>query len=270
MLAIMSMLRDKDFGCPWDLEQSLSSLIPHTLEEAYEVVDAIDSGDMLELKDELGDLLFQVVFYAQIASEDELFRFDDVAGTICRKLIRRHPHVFPKGNIENFGSRAELSPAQVEINWDAIKREEKAERLARSGELSERASSKLDGVPAALPALQRAQKLQDKAAKVGFDWQEIEPVIGKLKEEVGELEEAIVNEDEEAIEAEFGDVLFSLVNLARHKNVRAEVALRTSNRRFENRFRWIEKALREQNQDVSEVDLSELDKLWNQAKDSGL
>jgi len=275
----MTMLRDKDFGCPWDLQQTIASLVPYTLEEVYEVVDAIEKQDMLELEDELGDLLFQVVFYTQIAAEEGLFDFDDVANAITRKLIRRHPHVFPKGKQTNFGNKADISSDQVVVNWEAIKQQERQEKQrtrqtnqSHSGdsESSEASNSILDDVPRALPALERARKLQKRAARVGFDWPEIEPVIAKLKEEVAELESALREGDQQQISNELGDVLFAAVNLARHASVEPELALRSANQRFEDRFKWIESTLSSRGKTLSETNLEELDLLWDQAKQKGL
>ncbi|HJN94226.1 MAG TPA: nucleoside triphosphate pyrophosphohydrolase [Gammaproteobacteria bacterium] len=279
LLTLMTMLRDKDFGCPWDLQQTIASLVPYTLEEVYEVVDAIEKQDMLELEDELGDLLFQVVFYTQIAAEEGLFDFDDVANAITRKLIRRHPHVFPKGKQTNFGNKADISSDQVVVNWEAIKQQERQEKQrtrqtnqSHSGdsESSEASNSILDDVPRALPALERARKLQKRAARVGFDWPEIEPVIAKLKEEVAELESALREGDQQQISNELGDVLFAAVNLARHASVEPELALRSANQRFEDRFKWIESTLSSRGKTLSETNLEELDLLWDKAKQKGL
>jgi|TARA_B100001964_G_scaffold123954_1_gene137338 ATP diphosphatase len=279
LLTLMTMLRDKDFGCPWDLQQTIASLVPYTLEEVYEVVDAIEKQDMLELEDELGDLLFQVVFYTQIAAEEGLFDFDDVANAITRKLIRRHPHVFPKGKQTNFGNKADISSDQVVVNWEAIKQQERQEKQrtrqtnqSHSGdsESSEASNSILDDVPRALPALERARKLQKRAARVGFDWPEIEPVIAKLKEEVAELESGLREGDQQQISNELGDVLFAAVNLARHASVEPELALRSANQRFEDRFKWIESTLSSRGKTLSETNLEELDLLWDKAKQKGL
>ena len=279
LLALMTMLRDKDFGCPWDLEQTIASLVPYTLEEVYEVVDAIEKQDMLELEDELGDLLFQVVFYTQIAAEEGLFDFDDVANAITRKLIRRHPHVFPKGKQTNFGNKADISSDQVVVNWEAIKRQEKQEKQRTrqtnqsqpgNSESTAASDSILDDVPRALPALERARKLQKRAARVGFDWPEIEPVIAKLKEEVAELESALAEGDQQQISNELGDVLFAAINLARHGSVEPELALRSANQRFEDRFKWIESTLSSRGKTLTETKLEELDLLWDQAKQKGL
>ena len=272
LVSLMTMLRDKDFGCPWDLEQSFVSLVPYTLEEVYEVVDAVEKKDMVELEDELGDLLFQVVFYAQIAKEQGFFKFDDVVNGIINKLVRRHPHVFHGGKVTGFGSKPVISAAEVVINWEAIKDIEKAEKKSKYDGVNqnEQSASILDDVPRASPALERAIKLQKRAARVGFDWDAIGPVLAKLKEEVIELEEAISNKDSDAMQSELGDVLFAAVNVARHTDMQPEVALRQSNSRFENRFKWIESSLAEQGKMVNEVDLGQLNRLWEQAKEKGL
>ena len=227
---LMIMLRDKKYGCPWDLEQTLTSLIPHTIEEVYEVVDAIEKKNSEEMLDELGDLLFQVVFYAQIACEEKLFNFDDVANAIVQKLLRRHPHVFPTGAVTSFGEQSNISSDQVSINWDLIKLAEKKLKSSKQGEDSLKGI--FDDLPRSLPALQRSTRLQKQAAKVGFDWLEISGVIAKLKEEVAELEQAIKEEDRIKIEAELGDVIFTAINMSRHAGIDAENALRGANTRF--------------------------------------
>ena len=268
LLLIMSMLRDQNFGCPWDLEQNISSLASHTLEEVYEVIDAIEKNDMESLVDELGDLLFQIVFYAQIANERRVFDFNDVANSINNKLIRRHPHVFPEGKIENFGVKGTITSKEVAFNWELIKKSEK--RVKAEEESSRIEESLLNDVPLASPALERSKKLQKRAATAGFDWPNLPPVIAKLKEEIAELEGALSDGSHEQIKSEVGDVLFSAVNVARHLKVDPEMALRFANARFEKRFRWIENKLRGQDKLVEEIKLSELNKLWDQAKLSGL
>ena len=278
LVALMVMLRDQKLGCPWDLEQTIESLVPYTLEEVYEVVDAIDKNDMVELKDELGDLLFQVVFYAQIACEEGLFTFDDVADSITAKLIRRHPHVFPDATIGSFGSKSYISSDQVVVNWEAIKQEEKIKKLqhrAQRGQTEKEDStdaiaSTLDDVPRSLPALERAYKLQKRAANTGFDWRDIAPVIEKLKEESAEFQSALETKNQQQIQAEIGDVLFTAVNLARHASVEPEIALRAANHRFEERFKWIETTLYSRDQTVNETNQEQLDELWEQAKGMGL
>ena len=278
LVALMVMLRDQELGCPWDLEQTIESLVPYTLEEVYEVVDAIDKNDMVGLKDELGDLLFQVVFYAQIACEEGLFTFDDVADSITAKLIRRHPHVFPDATIGSFGSKSYISSDQVVVNWEAIKQEEKIKKLqhrAQRGQTEKEDStdaiaSTLDDVPRSLPALERAYKLQKRAANTGFDWSDIAPVIEKLKEESAEFQSALETKNQQQIQAEIGDVLFTAVNLARHASVEPEIALRAANHRFEERFKWIETTLYSRDQTVDETNQEQLDELWEQAKGMGL
>ena len=262
LLALMSMLRHREFGCPWDLKQTFESLIPYTVEEVHEVVHAIESGDRDELRDELGDLLFQVVFYAQMSREEGGFDFQDVAAEVTAKLLRRHPHVFPDGRLESFGSRQELSAGEVVSNWEAIKRAERAGQGNGNGE----PQSVLDGLPQSLPALEKARKLQQRTAGVGFDWQEVRPVIDKLKEEIGEFEKALAAGDGAEMREEFGDMLFAMVNLARHCKIDSESALRESNRRFETRFRDLEKLAAERGWELPERELRELDQLWALAK----
>ncbi len=271
LISVTNMLRDGEHGCPWDLEQSISSLAPYTLEEVYEVVSAIETGDMVDLEDELGDLLFQVTFYAQIASEEGHFNFADVADAITSKLIRRHPHVFPGGKVELFGHTADISAEQVVVNWEAIKAVEREEKRRKRGiEDQHEPASILADVPQALPALERARKLQNRAASVGFDWEDVGGVLAKLKEEIAEFEEAVAAADPQQINAELGDILFAVVNLARHTKSEAEVALRSSNRKFERRFQWIEATLWDQEKDIAETELSVLEALWQQAKENGL
>jgi len=271
LLMVMSMLRDRQSGCPWDLEQSISSLVPYTLEEVYEVVDAIEKGDMVELEDELGDLLFQVVFYAQIASEKGDFDFNDIAAAITRKLVRRHPHVFPDGDVTKFGEESDISSDQVAVNWEIIKKQEREEKQAKRGDRSQEApSSVLDDVPRSLPAMERAKKLQKRAASHGFDWPDLGPVLAKVREEIAELEEALAGDSKQRVEEELGDVLFAVVNLARHSSIEPEAALRGTNKRFEMRFRWIETRLTEQDKNLDQTNLDELDTLWNEAKRQGL
>ena len=271
LVVIMTMLRDKQHGCPWDLEQSIKSLLPYTLEEVYEVADAIENNDLVELEDELGDLLFQVIFYAQIAKEQGAFDFQDIATAISSKLLRRHPHVFPDGDMKKFGIPQNISADQVVVNWEAIKEVEREEKRKKGGKkASQQLESLLDDVPRALPAMERARKLQKRAAQVGFDWAGIGPVLEKLKEEVQEFEEALAGGDAERMSDELGDVLFAAVNLARHSKIQPEVALRSANRRFEVRFKWIEVALTAKGRSLKEASLEELDMLWDEAKASGL
>ncbi len=274
LIAVMAMLRHPTYGCPWDLEQDLNSLVAYTLEEVYEVVEAIESGDLIEIEEELGDLLFQVVFYAQIASEDKNFNFDSVAKTITEKLIRRHPHVFPGGLLENFGQKIEIDTEQVALNWEVIKKREKELKQQKKGHGPQNpqlplAASVLDAVPLPMPALQRAEQLQRKAAQQGFDWQEITPVIAKLKEEIAELEQAIEIGSEEAIKDELGDVLFSAVNVARHASIDPESSLRSANNKFTRRFKWVESTLSAKNGSIRQATSEELDQLWTLAKNTG-
>ena len=271
LIAIMTMLRDKQHGCPWDLEQTIKSLLPYTLEEVYEVADAIENNDLVELEDELGDLLFQVIFYAQIAKEQGAFDFQDIATAITDKLVRRHPHVFPDGDVEKFGIQQDISAQQVVVNWEAIKELEREEKRKKGGkQVAQEVESILDDLPRALPAMERARKLQKRAAQVGFDWADIAPVLEKLKEEVAEFEEALASGDLERMSDELGDVLFTTINLARHSKIEPEVALRSTNQRFETRFKWIEAALSQQGKAFKDANLEELDALWDQAKKTGL
>ncbi|MCF5167068.1 nucleoside triphosphate pyrophosphohydrolase [Pseudomonas congelans] len=261
LLNLMARLRDSQFGCPWDLKQTYASIVPHTLEEAYEVADAIEQGDLDHLKGELGDLLFQVVFYAQLAREEGRFEFDDVIDGITRKLLRRHPHVFPTGELYAPAETPRLTDEQVNRRWDEIKAEERAEKAGAPEQLS-----LLDDVPRALPALSRAAKLQKRAAQVGFDWPAALPVVDKVREELDEILEAMVDNDAEGIAEEVGDLLFSVVNLARHLKVDPETALRSANSKFDRRFRFIEQALRHLQRPIEECSLEEMDALWGEAK----
>jgi nucleoside triphosphate diphosphatase len=251
LLAIMKALRTPGTGCPWDLEQSFETIAPYTIEEAYEVSEAISGGDRDELREELGDLLLQPVYHAQIAAEEGCFTFADVVEAVCTKMIRRHPHVFGDETARN----AKLAKGF----WEDIKgREKKAQMAGPAGVL--------DGVPLALPALSRAIKLQNKAAKVGFDWPSVESVFDKLKEEIEELRSAPENGRAE----EIGDLLFVVANLARHYNVDAEEALRNANRKFEARFRFIEQKLEETGKSPAQSNLDEMENLWTLAKINGL
>ncbi|KAA8696842.1 Nucleoside triphosphate pyrophosphohydrolase [Pseudomonas caricapapayae] len=261
LLNLMSRLRDPQSGCPWDLKQTYASIVPHTLEEAYEVADAIEQGDLDHLKGELGDLLFQVVFYAQLAKEEGRFEFDAVVDGITRKLLRRHPHVFPTGELYAPAETPRLTDEQVNRRWDEIKAEERAEKSGAPEQLS-----LLDDVPVALPALSRAAKLQKRASQVGFDWPAALPVVDKVREELDEILEAMVDNDAAGIAEEVGDLLFSVVNLARHLKVDPETALRSANSKFDRRFRFIEQALRHIQRPIEECSLEEMDALWGEAK----
>ncbi|MGH8433526.1 MAG: nucleoside triphosphate pyrophosphohydrolase [Pseudomonas sp.] len=261
LLHLMARLRDPQYGCPWDLKQSYATIVPYTIEEAYEVADAIERDDFEHLPGELGDLLFQVVYYSQLAKEEGRFEFGVVVDGITRKLIRRHPHVFPDGDLYGAADAAKLEEAAVKQRWEELKAEERAEKAAAPEQLS-----LLDDVPAALPALSRAVKLQKRAAQVGFDWPEALPVVDKVREELDEVLEAMSADDPQAMAEEIGDLLFVVVNLARHLKVDPETALRSANGKFERRFRFIEQVLREQGRKVELCSLEELDALWAQAK----
>ena len=249
LLEVMRTLRDPDRGCPWDLEQDFSTIAPYTVEEAYEVADAIALEDMAKLRDELGDLLFQVAFHAQMADDAGLFSFDDVATGIADKMIRRHPHVF--------GSEAERAAGPAEGSWEAIKAAERA---------SDDDPSALAGVAKALPALKRAQKLGKRAATVGFDWDDRDGVRDKIHEELEELEEAVGTRSEAQIDEEFGDLLFAVVNLARHLGVDSESALTGANFKFERRFREMERQITENGRELRKLSLADLEKEWRAAK----
>jgi ATP diphosphatase len=261
LIAIMDRLRRPQDGCPWDLEQTFLSIAPYTIEEAYEVADAVERGDMVDLREELGDLLLQVVFHAQMAREQSLFDFGDVVEAICAKLIRRHPHVF--------GEVRDLTPDQVKDVWGEIKRQEKAARAAAraaAGVPAEPSDGALSGVPAGMAALTRAVKLQEKAAKVGFDWSDPRLVLAKIREECDELEQELDAGRPEALADEIGDLLFAVANLARHAETDAEAALRGTNAKFERRFRHIESRLSEQGTTPAGSTLAEMDALWDEAK----
>jgi ATP diphosphatase len=262
LIEIMAMLRTPGSGCPWDLTQNFATIAPFTIEEAYEVADAIERGDFDDLKDELGDLLLQVVFHARMAEEANLFAFGDVVHAITSKLVRRHPHVF--------GDAGDLDTRAVNAQWDAIKAQEKAERAARRaaapGAGPERTGGALAGVPAALPALTRAFKLQEKAGKVGFDWNDPNAVLAKIREETNEIAAEVASGDMHAARAEVGDLLFAVVNLARHLGADPETVLRATNAKFERRFGHIEDALAAAGKTPAQSTLSEMDELWNEAK----
>ncbi|MCJ1887970.1 nucleoside triphosphate pyrophosphohydrolase [Pseudomonas sp. LA21] len=261
LLHLMARLRDPQHGCPWDLKQSYATIVPYTLEEAYEVADAIERGDFDHLREELGDLLFQVVYYAQLAREEGRFEFDAVVDGITTKLIRRHPHVFPDGDLYGKPDKAKLEEAAVKQRWEELKAEERAAKAAEPVQLS-----LLDDVPHALPALSRANKLQKRASQVGFDWADALPVVDKVREELDEVLEAMAGGDTEAQAEEVGDLLFVVVNLARKLKVDPETALRAANAKFERRFRYIETALRDQGRSLEDSSLEEMDELWGAAK----
>ena len=261
LLHLMARLRDPQHGCPWDLKQSYASIVPYTLEEAYEVADAIERGDFEHLPGELGDLLFQVVYYSQLAQEEGRFEFAAVVDGITRKLIRRHPHVFVDGDLYGASDAALLEEAAVKQRWEELKAEERAAKAAVPEQLS-----LLDDVPQALPALSRAVKLQKRMAQVGFDWPDALPVVDKVREELDEVLEAMSENDPQAISEEIGDLLFVVTNLARHLKVDPESALRAANAKVERRFRFIEQALREAQRPIENCTLDELDALWGEAK----
>ncbi|HEY6254884.1 MAG TPA: nucleoside triphosphate pyrophosphohydrolase [Xanthobacteraceae bacterium] len=256
LLEIMGALRTPGTGCPWDLEQNFASIVPYTLEEAYEVADAILRGDLSDLRDELGDLLLQVVFHARMAQEQGAFDFGDVVGAITEKLIRRHPHVF--------GDAGKVSAEAVEGLWEDIKAQEKAERAAKRA--AAEPAGALAGVPVTLPALTRALKLQSKASKVGFDWNDPRAVLMKIREEADEIEAEIAGGDRAKAGAEVGDLLFAVVNLARHLDAEPEAVLRGTNRKFEQRFAAIESALAARGRSPEQSSLGEMDALWDAAK----
>ena len=253
LLAIMDRLRDPEGGCPWDIEQTFRTIAPYTIEEAYEVADAIERGDMSELKDELGDLLFQVVFHSQMAEEAGAFRFEDVADAISEKMLRRHPHVF---------ADADARDAQSQISaWEAQKAVERAEKADRD-------PSVLANLPVALPALLRAEKISKRAARVGFDWPDTEQVLDKIDEELSEVREAMAEGDRAHIQEEIGDLLFAIANLARKLQMDPETALREANAKFERRFRGVEAQLIAQGSSVQEADLAAMEAMWLTVKET--
>ena len=259
LIEIMAALRTPVTGCPWDLIQNFETIAPYTIEEAYEVADAITRGDLDDLREELGDLLLQVVYHARMAEEQNAFGFGDVVEAISRKMIRRHPHVFADkdGNIQ---------PASVKSAWERIKAEEKAERAARRPPEETAHTSLLASVKAGLPALTRAMELQRKASTVGFDWNDPRAVLAKIREEADEIEAALDRNDKQEIAEETGDLMFALVNLARHVDADPETALRATNAKFERRFAYIERALAAKGRSLENASLDEMDALWNEAK----
>jgi nucleoside triphosphate diphosphatase len=256
LLEIMAALRTPGTGCPWDLDQNFATIAPYTIEEAYEVADAIARGDLTDLREELGDLLLQVIFHSRMAQEQGAFAFEDVVQTLSEKLIRRHPHVF--------GEARGLAPQAVKELWERIKQEERTHKA--HGRPGEDLGGALAGVPVALPAVTRAVKLQAKAGRVGFDWNDPLAVLAKIREEADEIEAEIVAGDKAAAAGEVGDLLFAVVNLARHLDVDPEATLRATNRKFERRFAAIERALGERGKTPQEATLEEMDNLWNEAK----
>lgn len=260
LLTLMDRLRDPETGCPWDLKQDFASLVEHTLEEAYEVADTIERKDWQHLEDELGDLLFQVVFYSRLGSEEGSFDFPSVVDRLVKKLIRRHPHVFPEGGLSSRVGQS-INSEEVSERWEEIKQQE------RRGRALERV---LDEVPKSLPSLSRASKLQKRAATVGFDWPYALQVLDKISEEIEELREAIENKDQAAMQDELGDMLFAQVNLARHLKINPETALRGTNQKFERRFAYIEDQVKASGYQWESFTLEELDHFWSEAKRHGL
>ncbi|MET0657734.1 MAG: nucleoside triphosphate pyrophosphohydrolase [Steroidobacteraceae bacterium] len=248
LLDIMTRLRDPNGGCPWDLEQTFETIAPYTIEEAYEVADAIERDDLPSLRDELGDLLFQVVFHSQMAREQGAFSFDDVVNAICDKMERRHPHVFGNAQIEN-------ADAQT-VAWEEQKRRERAEKNA----------SVLDDVPLALPSLTRANKLGKRAAQVGFEWSNVNGALDKLDEEIAEFKAEVQGGQHERLAAEIGDVLFCVVNVCRYLKIDPEAALKNTNASFERRFRYVEQGLRARGKTPQQATLDEMDQLWDEGK----
>ena len=262
LIEIMAALRAPKTGCPWDIEQNFTTIAPYTIEEAYEVADAIARGDFDDLREELGDLLLQVVYHAQMAEEIGEFAFGDVVEAITTKMIRRHPHVF--------GDEKARSAGMAKGMWEKIKAAEKAEkrdaRIARGLDPEDNGTGFLDSVPVALPALTRALKLQEKAARVGFDWSEAAPILDKIEEEIGELREALATGDAAPIKDEFGDMLFAVVNLGRHLKLDSEAALSGTNEKFRSRFHYVEQALAASGGSLEKATLDEMEALWQQAK----
>lgn len=268
---LMARLRHPETGCPWDARQTYKSIVPHTLEEAYEVADAIEREDYTNLKDELGDLLFQVIFYSQIGSEENRFNFDAVVDNLVRKLIRRHPHVFPEGTLQ---SRVDPDnrpdEASIKESWERIKAEERAQTQPENA-LKATPEGRLDGIARTLPAMVRAEKLQKRASRHGFDWPDIGPVFDKLHEEIEELKEAWQaaesgQGDRSAVEDELGDLMFVCVNLARFMKVNPEQAIGRTNHKFEARFRAIEQVLEREGRSFDEQTLESLDEIWQSVK----
>lgn len=266
LIEIMAALRDPKTGCPWDIVQTFETIVPYTIEEAYEVADAVERNDPDDLCDELGDLLLQVVFHARMAEEQGLFSFGDVVEAITRKMIRRHPHVFARSEAD--------TPEAVKLQWDEIKKQEKAERAARhaaraavTGKQAEDfREGHLGSVQRSFPALTEALKLQERAAKVGFDWSEPVPILDKIEEEIGELREALADGTPEKVKDELGDLIFALVNIGRHVKVEPEQALRGTNTKFRRRFSYIEKNLEASGETLEGASLERMEELWQAAK----
>jgi ATP diphosphatase len=265
LLYLMQRLRDPQKGCPWDVKQTFTSIIPSTLEEIYEVVDALEKNDMENLREELGDVLLHLVFYSQMAAEQQHFTFADVAHGIVEKLVRRHPHVFPSGNLyEDDASQRNIDEKTLFEQWDRIKQEEKQQAAA-----SETSPGALSGIPRAMPAMQRSYKIQKKLAGVGFDWKNAAELLPIIDGELQELREGLQHNDIANIEEELGDVLFTVVNLARHAKVDPETALRHANQKVERRFAFVEAQLKQQGRTPVEATLDEMETLWQLSKQSG-
>lgn len=254
LLYLMARLRDPEAGCPWDIKQDYASIAPSTLEEAYEVVDAIEKQDFVHLKEELGDLLFQVIFYSQLGKEEQRFDFAAVVSDLVAKLIRRHPHVFPEGTLQSRVDNRHTLPVDVKARWEAIKQEERAAKGAQG---------LLADVPLNLPALSRAAKLQKRAATVGFDWDDVYGPIAKVREELLEVEAELDSGDQAALKEELGDLLFAVVNIARYQKIDPEQALRRANQKFEQRFNYIEQHA---TAPLAQTGIDEMNRLWDEAK----
>lgn len=254
LLYLMARLRDPESGCPWDIKQDYASIAPSTLEEAYEVVDAIEKQDFIHLKEELGDLLFQVIFYSQLGKEEQRFEFAGVVSDLTAKLIRRHPHVFPEGTLQSRVNNRHILPTDVKARWEEIKQQERAAKGAQG---------LLADVPLNLPSLSRAAKLQKRAASVGFDWDDVYGPVAKVREELLEVEAELDSGDQQALEEELGDLLFAVVNIARYQKIDPEQALRRANQKFEQRFHYIETHA---GKPLSESTIDEMNCLWDEAK----
>lgn len=261
LLYLMARLRDPENGCPWDLQQDFASIVPHTLEEAYEVADAIEREDFAHLPSELGDLLFQVVYYSQLGQELQLFDFATVVHNITEKLVRRHPHVFADGQLYATTQAVAVNSDQVKERWEEIKQQERAEQAG-----SEQRVGILADIPLNMPALSRALKIQKRASSVGFDWSSLPPVLAKVDEELQEVRDALASGDQAAISEELGDLLFATVNVARHLKVNPEAALRAANIKFSERLQAVEQQAWQQNVALSDCTEAQLDAMWNVAK----
>lgn len=257
LIYLMERLRHPDSGCPWDIEQTFATIVPHTLEEAYEVADTIEREDWLHLKDELGDLLFQVIFYAQLGKESDRFDFQGIVSQLCEKLVRRHPHVFPSAKLYGTQNSEQIQPSEVNERWEAIKAQERKNKEQ---------SRVLDEIPLALPAMSRAVKLTKRASKVGFDWDEPIAILDKIEEEIAELREAMAEGNNQRVTEELGDLLFAHANLARKLSVDPELAVRTTNQKFERRFNYIEDKVLNAGGQWHTFNLEQLDAWWDEAK----